>query len=277
MRFLPMALCRFGFLDKFPISAIAFLCRFIWLDCKSEARTCRPLSFCTIFWLITADTCGRRNPCLSSTQQPNSICTTYNAFVCCQVLQNATAGFLRFLLLAWVEQRQVSLKCFGVDEQSCPAGIAFLSVQKVKVLLDKTQDRYWWLQGSDFWKRSILKTLKPDFCLSPLKYMIEITLSTALSPAHKLQLQKCWSDYTLTKEKLWTGEKSACGGFVISPSVLAIWPEDWSSRWGRCHPGCLSWLLVCPKTWSCWTRQELRPPAGMSGCARCTHSFPQTI
>lgn len=141
MRFLPMAPCRFGFLDKFPISAIAFLCRFILLDCKTEARTCRPLSFCTIFWLITADTCGCRNPRLSSARQPNSICTTYNAFVCCQVLQNATAGFPRFLLLAWVEQRQVSLKGFGVGEQSCSAGMAFLSVQKVQVWLDKTRDR----------------------------------------------------------------------------------------------------------------------------------------
>lgn len=107
--------------------------------------------------------------------------------------------------------------------------------------------------------------------------MIEVTLSAALSPAHKLPLQKCWSDYALTKEKLWTGEKPACGGLVISPSVLAIWPEDWSSRWRRCRPGCLNWLLVCPKTWSCWTRQELRPLAGMSGCAGCTHSFPQTV
>lgn len=65
--------------------------------------------------------------------------------------------------------------------------------------------------------------------------------------------------------------------FFVSPRLPAICSVDWSSRWGRCRPGCASCQQAWPKLWACWTEPDTRPPAGTSGCSGCTRSFPQTV
>lgn len=63
----------------------------------------------------------------------------------------------------------------------------------------------------------------------------------------------------------------------VSPPAPPICSVDWSSRWGRHHPGSGSCRQAWPELWSGWTGPEPRPPAGTSGCSGCTRSFPQTV
>lgn len=65
--------------------------------------------------------------------------------------------------------------------------------------------------------------------------------------------------------------------YSVSPPAPPICSVDWSSRWGRHHPGSGSCRRAWPEMWSGWTGPEPRPPAGTSGCSGCTRSFPQTF
>lgn len=73
-------------------------------------------------------------------QRHRSTSSSYNAFICREVLQHPAAGLLRFFLLARFEQRQVRLQSFGVDKPTGPARVWVLNERKVKVTLEKRGD-----------------------------------------------------------------------------------------------------------------------------------------
>lgn len=146
-----MAFCRFGFLLMFPTKATVLLCRLALFDFKKGLTTCRPLSFCTMIWLMTLDTCTHTQPQKLQAVwrrywfyfflRHHNTSSSYNAFICREVLQHSAAGLLRFFPLARVEQRQVRLQSFGVDKPTSPARAGVLNDGKVKVTLEKRGDK----------------------------------------------------------------------------------------------------------------------------------------
>lgn len=175
-----MALCRFGFWIRLLTKATVFLCKLTLFDCKRGLITCRPFSFCTMIWLIALETCEYRKTYQQHVEQVKlklkyklyiyretffklisttvhifwqtittqfncdsvqSFIFSYNAFVCGEVLQRSTTGFLYFFLLARAQQRQVTLQSFGVDQPACPTRLWILNDWEVKVALDKKRNR----------------------------------------------------------------------------------------------------------------------------------------